>query len=436
MRELGDARFGPRGGVGGGLAALAILGSYSFVREAGMAYSEPFVALGLLLAAEALLRGHLRAMGLAAGLALAAKYTAAPAVAGLFLAALLSNAQADTVVTRLRTLVVPALLVLAPTVPWWARNAISGLHPLFPFAGWPTPASGAPLVFAWPEKYGLGRTALDFARLPVDLLFRAEPGSFVYLGRLSLAWGVLLPGAAIACARSSARHDARRLLLVVGLGFAGWAAGAQLLRWLVPLAGVAGLLAASAGSAVETPSASATRLAGGLRVATWIVLLASLPANLAPAWARAAARVDVARGAESREAFLARELPAWGALAFLRDSVPADATVAQLFSWQGYWIPQRHVLGSVEDHVPTRWWLATHGDDALSALSREGVGYLLVGDLDFLPRSYPFLTPAALDAQFRAPARGLRERLLHDATRVYAEGRWEVWRLDPPAPAP
>jgi hypothetical protein len=424
-RELGDARFGR----GGSLPALALLGSFSFVREAGMAYSEPFVALGLLLAAEALLRGHFRAMGLAAGLALAAKYTAAPVVAGLFLAASLEDR--ETLRGRLRALVVPALLAVAPTVPWLARNVLSDLHPLFPFAGWPAPASGAPLVFAWPEKYGMGRSVLDFVRLPLDLLFRAETGSFVYLGRINLAWGVLVPAAVFASFRSDSRHDARRLLVVVLLGFAGWAAGAQLLRWLVPLSGVAALFAAAAANAA--PGGAVTR---GLRIAAGMALAASLPANLAPAWERAAARIDVARGAETRDAFLARELPAWGALAFLRDSVPPDAVVAQLLSWQGYWIPQPHVLGSVEDHVPTRWWLATHGDDALPALAREGVRYLLVGDLDFLPRSYPFLSPTELDAQFRAPARLLRERLLHDATRVHAEGRWEVWRLDPPETTP
>jgi hypothetical protein len=93
------------------------------------------------------------------------------------------------------------------------------------------------------------------------------------------------------------------------------------------------------------------------------------------------------------------------------------------------------VLGSVEDHVPTRWWLATHGEDSLRALAREGVTHLLVGDLAFFPKAYPFMAPEALEEQLAGPARRLRELLLRDATRLHAAGRWEVWRLDPASKA-
>jgi hypothetical protein len=306
--------------------------------------------------------------------------------------------------------------VLVPVVPWWIRNVLDGLHPLFPFAGWPSPADGAggSFVFMYAEKYGLGHAVADAALLPWNLLMRAEPDSFVFLGRISLLWAALVGAGLLAARRDPA---ARRLAVVVVLGGIGWAMGAQLLRYLLPVAGVAALLG------------------GALRPA-WPALLlwlVALPANVAPAWSRAEARVAVARGAEDRDTFLERELGAWPALRFLRDNVPDDAGVALLYAWQGYYVRQPYVLGSVEDHIPTRWWLWSHGDASLSDLAAGGVEYLLVGDVLFLKKSYPFLPSAVLDAQFRQPGERMRELLLRDATRLFAENRWEVWRLDPPA---
>ena len=61
-----------------------------------------------------------------------------------------------------------------------------------------------------------------------------------------------------------------------------------------------------------------------------------------------------------------------------------------------------------------------------------GVRYLLVGDVHFLKKSYPFLTPEVLEEQFRRPEDLLRKLLTRDATRLFAEEKWEVWRLDAP----
>ncbi len=418
VHALAEARFGPRRGV---LPALALLGSASFLREAGMAYNNHIVALLLLLAAEAVLRGEVLAMGALAGAALAAKYTAAPAVTGLFLVAMLPRSDDDAPLRgRAVRATMAGMLALASLLPWWVRNAAEGLHPLFPYAGWPD-ADGAALRFAWPEKYGVGRTALDFLRLPLDVFFRADPGSFVFIGRLNLAIGVAMVGAlAVAVTTGAAsRSDTRRLLVVVLVGAAGWAAGPQLLRWLVPLSGVAGLLMGAA-----APWRG-----------VWFAWLASLPSNVAPAWQRVPSRIAVVTGREARDAFLERELPAWSTLDALRRMATPDAKVAQLFAWHGYYIEQSHILGSVEDHVPTRWWLARHGDEALRALAREGVTHLIVGDLAFFPKAYPFLAPEELRRQFTQPAEHLRTLLLRDARRLHAEGRWELWALETPNPA-
>lgn len=405
VRAMAEARFG-RGQ--GDLPALALLGSWSWLREAGLAYNNHLVALWLLLAADAMLARRWVLMGWMCGFALAAKYTAAPVVAGLALIAAWDGLRAEP-----RRIVLAALATLAPVVPWWARNVYEGLHPLFPFAGWPTAdLPGAAFVFVYPEKYGLGRDLLTTALLPWNLLMRAETDSFVFLGRVSLLWAGL---AAAAVAASRKDGAVRRLAFVVALGFVGWALGAQIVRYLLPVAAIAAL----AGGALPR------------RWPAWLLLAVSLPANLAPALERTADRIAVATGNEAPDTFLAESLPAWGALRFLREHVPLDAPVAMLFAWHGYYVRQPWILGSVEDHVPTRYWVWKHGDDALTALADAGVRYLLVGDIHFIKKSYPFLKPDVLQAQFTDPEARLRELLLRDATRVYAADRWEVWRLDP-----
>lgn len=410
VRSLAEARFG-RGQ--GDLPALALLGSWSWLRESGLAYNNHLVALWLLVAADAMLARRWVLMGWMCGFALAAKYTAAPAVGGLALIAAW-----DGLRTEPRRVLLAAVATLAPVVPWWARNLYEGLHPLFPFAGWPTAdVPGADFVFVYLDKYGLGRDLVSTLLLPWNLLMRAETDSFVFLGRISLLWAALVIAMVAAARRDGA---VRRLAFVVALGFVGWALGAQIMRYLLPIAAVAAL----AGGALSR------------RWPAWLLLAVSLPANLAPALVRAADRVAVATGNETPDTFLAGSLPAWGALRFMREQVPRDAPVAMLYAWHGYYVPQPWILGSVEDHVPTRYWAWKHGDRALTELAESGVRYLLVGDVHFLKKSYPFLEPNLLETQFRAPQARMRELLLRDATRLYAADRWEVWRLDDRPMAP
>lgn len=404
-RELAAARFGEGAGD---LGAAALAGSYTVASTAGFAYADVPAGLFLLLAADAALDRRAPATGLWAGLAVAAKYTAGPAALAVCLVAAWELRRHPGVVLA------AAALALLPLLPWWARNAATGLHPLFPFAGWP--AADA-FRFVYPEKYGAGRDLLATALLPWNLLMRAETDSFVFLGRLNLAWAGLGVGTLLALRREPL---ARRLAFVVALGFAAWAASAQLLRYLVPLLAVA---------AYASGAARAGR-------ATWLLFALSLPANLVPLWSRAADVAAAARGAEARDAYLARALPAWPAVAYVRDHVPPDEPVALLNTWAAYLVPQPTLLGSVEDHVPTRHWVFTHGDASLAALYEAGARWLLVGDIKYLRKGYGFLDEATWKTQLREPQERLERLLLRDADRVFADRHHAVWRLRPPLDDP
>ncbi len=398
------------------VAALALAGSWSVVREAGLAYNDLPVALWLVCAADAMLGARWRAMAVHAGFAFAAKYTAAPVCGGLFLVAAWDCwGGADRTAARKRLAMGLALAAL-PVLPWWARNAALGAHPLFPFAGWPA-VPGMDFVFVYPLKYGLGHSWLDALLLPFNVIFRAQPDSMVFYGRLSLLWLGLL----FAPIAGRDAHIGRRLLLLCVAGFTTWALGAQILRYLLPVLGIAALLLGS----VRMPTAA------------WVLLfLGSLPSNLAPAWKRASSRAAVVTGREDADTFLSRELPAWPALRFARAWIPAEERVALLGSWGGYYVEQPYILGSVEDHVPTRYWLALHGENSLHALHDQGVRWLIVGDLPTVRKTYRFLNDQTFDAQFRQPRALLDRLLLRDARRIYAENHVAIWKLDDMADAP
>lgn len=402
VRELAERRWGEGRGD---LPALALLGSYSFLADAGLAYNNLAVALPLLLAADAVLDRRAAPAAWACGWALSVKYTAAPVVAGLGLVA-----AADLLRERpLRILtLLPALLL--PTLPWWLRNLAAGWHPLFPFAGW----EGADrFVFVYAEKYGIGHGWSDALRLPFDLVFRAEPDSFAFLGRISALWA-LLPLVARPGPGAGDRAARLRLVGVVVVGFVGWASGAQLLRYLVPLFGVAALLLGAV---------PRSRL-------WWLPFLAALPANLGPVLEGAAERAAVVSGREHPDEFLDRTLPSWPALRWLRDHAGPDEPVALLTAWPTYWVNQPTLLGSVEDHVPTRVFLWQHGEASLQVLRDEGARWVLLGDIQFLRKQYPFLPEPVFQEQLRAPTQLLRALLDREATRVFVENRHEVWRLD------
>lgn len=387
---------GLHGRGAGAVPALVLAGSYSFLHEAGLAYNDLPAALWLLLGARLCLGGERVLGGVMLGLAVSAKFTAGPAAAAVLL---LCGGRG------LRPAAVAALVVL----PWLVRNAAAGLHPLFPYAGWPE-VEGFRFMYA--EKYGVGHEWIDALLLPWNLLVHARIDSFAFYGQLAWGWAALLLGAAW-----TARRDVqvRRWLVVLLVGFVAWGSSAQIVRFLLPLAGVALVCGAAAGR---------------WRWAALALTLASAPRNLGPILEEARGQFAVVTGGEAADTYLERELPAWPAVRFLREQVPPDAPVVLLFAWQGYYVAQPYLLGSVEDHTPTRQFVMSAPGNPLDALRARGVRYALVGDIRFIRKSYAFLPEPEWKAQFVQPRDRLRAALEGGASRLFAEKKWEVWRLD------
>jgi hypothetical protein len=412
LRRRAGAWWGPTAGL---VAPLLLLGSTSFLQDLGLAYADLPAALLLLLAVDAALASHLPLVALYCGGALAVKYTAVfgalPLFVWLGLGALRREDQRGRALLHL---LLAGLGTLALVAPWWLRNLLEGLHPLFPFAGWELAGD---FVFQFREKYGLGHGLVDTLLLPWNLVVHANPESNVFMGRLNPAFLALLPAALVAAWRD---RRAASLLLVCGLGLLLWSLGSQWLRYLLPVLVLAALLA-SAGAALLP------RWAGLLVGLVW---LAGLPANLGPVLATAGDQARVALGLEPRESYLERQTSAWPALHWLNHHSPRDAKVALLFSWQAALLERPWVLGSVEDHVPTRHHLALHGEDSLAVLKRNGVTHVLVSRIAFVHKSYPFMDRARFEELFTAPEEQLRDLLDAQATLMFEHRRHAVYRLD------
>lgn len=415
VQDMGRRLLGPGAG---GLAALALLGSYSFVRELGLAYNNLPVALTALVALEAALEDRRALAACLCGLALAIKYTVAPVVVGIYLVLWWRRALTGKgVLGAVPEMAGLTALALAFVAPWWLRNALEGLHPLFPYAGWP---EAERFVFTYVERYGMGRDASALLLLPWNLSVYAETTSYVFLGRVSPVGLLCLPGLLLATLRGdSLIHP----ILTVGVvAFVGWAMGPHWLRYLLPAAPILALMAGAGFLALP-------RWGRAVVIVGW---LAGLPANLGPWIADVAAIAPVTLGQSDRDALMDERVPGHDAARWINDYAPDDARVALLFAWPISPLERPSVLGSVEDHVPTRHLLFTRGDDTLRWLQAQGVTHVLVGRVHFIRKSYPFLDEQTFEEQFVAAEAELDALLTAQATLVFESGRYGVWRLNPP----
>jgi len=407
VRDVGARRLEARAGD---VAALLLLGSYTVIQASGLANNDLPAALLVVLALDACLGGRRWWMAAFAGAALATKYTAAGPVVGIYL--LWWWRRRGEPAGALPELAALTAAALAWVAPWWLRNGMEGLHPLFPFAGW-TEMPG--FAFMYPEKYGMGRGPVDLLLLPWRVVVDSAPDSYAFLGRVSPAALVCLPGALWGLARGRAP-----IAFVALVSFVAWAAGVHALRLLLPAAGVMALGAA----------AGWRELAGWGRAAALLVWLIGLPANHGPWLASVADRAPAALGWEDREALLARRVRDWHAVEWVNENAPEDARIALLFSWPRYHLERPVILGSVEDHVPSRYLLLSRGDDALTGLRERGVTHVLAWRRPFIYGTYEdFVGRKDYDARFAEPVERMQSLLLAEGTLVFEKGRVGVWRL-------
>ena len=383
------------GALSVGLIAAAVLGGSTTVQESiGQAASDLPTAFAVLAAMDASLRRNVRLGIASAAVALSIKYTAAAPLVGIALAARLP-------LPTIATTVMGAGLLVSP---WWLRNAFESLHPLFPFTGWPDPS----MAFQSIEKWGAGRTVADFARLPYRAVFEADPQTHRFHGRLHpfmLACVLMLP---VAC-----RPTKWRPWAIAGItGSIGWAMGPHWLRYLIPTLPILAL----SGSAIVVWVAR-NRLGLGM---VWCGLIGLAPMGLIGTDRHLSRELTVRTSSDEHTPTVVE---------FCNRHVPEDATVALLFAWEGAAIQRRQLLGSVEDHIPSRHFILSHPTDPLGGLRRAGATHVLIGNVDFRRQLYPTIPEADFDAEYRKPVSTINHHLLMGADLLFSTATHRLYRL-------
>jgi hypothetical protein len=304
----------------GWLAAAAFLGNPIVAHLSGSGYVEAGLALFVTAGLFALDRW--RGGGGRSWLALAAVFLATACdvkYLGLFFAGiggltvLLAGGRPRPAAARLRDGALFAAVCAAFLAPWYLRIVAFDGNPLFPYL--PRvfgPSPWNPTVV--PEAAeGLAHRLERWARLPWDLVFRRRaynqepPFSPVYLAALPLL--------ALAAARDLRLRLLLLLILAYGLVFTALPADG---RYLVPILPAASLAAAGA---------LATVWRGRSRAAVAALCLAVF----LPGWLYAGYRIGrqgpVPVTAGERDAYLARELPVYPAIAWLNRTRGSAYTV-------------------------------------------------------------------------------------------------------------
>jgi hypothetical protein len=375
-----------------GVALLA--GSTTFHQSSGQAANDLPTAFALLCAMDAALRGCGRGLALAAAAALSIKYTAASALVGIFLIARMS--------WKHRFL--SGFAALALVSPWWFRNIGDGLHPLFPFTGWPEPS----LPFQYLEKYGAGRSLQDFLMLPWNTVMTSDIDSMRFLGRLHPLFLFL----GLPALTAWKRPEVRPWIVVSCAGATGWAMGPHWIRYLLPTLPIIGLMAGAA-CAVWCTS---TRLRAGLAL-VWAAGL----------WWGAEGVPEIVKDRLDHKENA--DISGEEIFEYSNRYLPNDATVALLFSWGSFDVERKQILGSVEDHVPTRHFLLRHGENSVDAMVQAGATHAVVRHTIFLSNAYPFLSPEELQSQFNGPVADLNDLLLMKAELLFQYGSHRVYKL-------
>ena len=364
-------------------------------------------------------------LGVLGGAAFSIKYTAAPFLAPLWLAAVALGWRRDRPTAG--WMAAAALIPLAFAAPWMLKNVLMDAHPLLPLAGYAPPeGTEAAFRFNLVENYGAGAGLGAWLRTPWDLfLLGNEFDRRHFLGRLS-PWPLL----AAPLLLLSLRHAGIRLLACVGVGgLMLWAGPLRRVVYLLPLWPViAAATAATVAEAVRTVPVD-RRAGPSLLLAVALGLTAA--AEIAVPWADALDAAPVATGLESTEDWLAHAVESAATWDWVRENVPAGEVVTTAFLWR--LLPSGHAQrwACAEECTLVRLELLKAGDGAgaLRRLRAMGSRWMVVRQTEFVRERYAALTDAEFAQGYALPLRVLDELTTLHGTLRFSDGRYAVYEF-------
>jgi hypothetical protein len=364
----------------GWLAAVMLMGMPIFFAWAGWAYTDMIVAVLELMAIYAVMlwinddrqSRWLLLAGILLGFALGSKYLALSTVAIVWLwSAWHARRQG---VRRLTTntvwLIVPAVLI---ALPWYARNLVETGNPLYPLIwggpGWDKVRLD--LVMTYLNSFGTGHGLLDYLLLPINV-FVQRSHYVAFWSSIEFLNPLFLLALLYLLLRRPRPLDG--LAVVAALRFIAWALGSQQLRFLLPVMPLLALL--SSYVMLNLLQRYVPRRANRYTLLLAGVLLIISVAGSLTYWI-SVQPLSVVLGAESKNAFLQRQVTTYLAVQSLMATTPPQARALLMWNGLGYYCDQR----CVPDPEQARWtyWMQGVTDVSVAAqrLREHGITHVV-----------------------------------------------------------
>jgi hypothetical protein len=320
------------------------------------------------------------------------------------------------------SLVYVALPCLLLVLPWCLKSAWYTGNPIYPFfweqlrgAEW-TRSLGDQFG-AWQSAMGMGRSAIDYLRLPVRLALEGGPGYYRFDGRISWTWLVCVPLIGLGCWGNAV---VRRGATAAFLYFACWSVTSQQARFVIPALAVLAFVTALA--VTDWVSAIPRAILRIPALATTSTLAAALLLSTANDTIDEAGRWWYRYKVRDLATVLRDGVPP--IFQFINDSLPMDAKLLFLDTNQGFFCHREYVADSFFEASQVNTFLLRNrrADEIEQALVAAGFTHVLDGhdrwNIRYPPTLEPFLTE--------------RARLVY--TSPQGDRLYEILRLQMPSP--
>lgn len=368
---LSERLMGPRTGV---WVALAFLLMPVGLWEAGAAYIDLATAAFVLLSCLALVcyldegdnrRRWLLLAAFLAGMSAGTKTFSLVWVGLAFLWISIKQWLSSRKITDSGLFLAVSLAVCAP---WYIKSYVMTGNPVFPFLysvfggkGWGK--AGAEMYRLTFNKFGMGRTPLDFLMLPWDFL--AHGGKFIdqgaLLGSPGPLFAALLPAAAIGW-----KGRSRPLAVLVAAYLLVWFEASQQTRYLLPVLGLGCVLL---GSALNR-GRLVTNAGKGV-----IVLAAVISAYIA--YVIAGPALSIVAGDLTPAEYIQQQMPAYSVISELNNELPAGAKVLMYGETRGFYLNRTYMWADMDLSTVIPYSQFRSPADMLNWFKRRGYRYAL-----------------------------------------------------------
>ncbi len=288
----------------------------------------------------------------------------------------------------------PPIVLLA--LPWIVKAAWFTSNPVYPFLydvfGGPDWSHTCWRQFAdWQSSIGMGRTVLDYIRLPYRVILSAGQGYPRFDGSLNPTWIALLPLSIVAAFWN---RTVRACLVVSGVYFVCWASASQQLRFLLPIIPVLAIAAALALGELTDRLFARRVVAVGLFVVLYCVVTGLLIGEVSGKFGKVREVIGL-YGAKDREVVMKSAVP--GEFVFMNRELPLDARVLFLNTNFGFFSERDYVADSFFEASQIVDWLGScsSAGEIQARLREKGITHILYstreGQLSYPPALWRFL---------------------------------------------